>query len=120
MASKKENIICPVEKTLDIIGKKWAVLIVRDLLGGKKRFGELLSSLKGISPRTLSARLDDLEENGVLLKKVYPVMPLKVEYSLTKKGEELHIILDQMSKWGADENISCETCGRGCLVRTIS
>jgi len=115
MASKKQNTICPVERTLNIIGKKWAVLIVRDLLGGKKRFGELLDSLHGISPRTLSARLDDLEDGGVLHKEIYPVMPLKVEYSLTKKGEELHIILDQMSKWGQDEKISCKNCEKDCF-----
>lgn len=92
---------CPVEKTLNIIGKKWAVLIIRDLLGGTKRFGQLLGSLKGISPRTLSARLNDLEKNGVLSKKVFPQVPLRVEYSLTKRGKDLHSILDQMRKWGS-------------------
>ena len=92
---------CPVEKTLNIIGKKWAVLIIRDLLSGKKRFGQLLASLSGISPRTLSARLSELEENGVVKKKVFPEIPLHVEYSLTKRGNELHFILDQMSKWGS-------------------
>ena len=98
---KKKIINCPVEKTLNIIGKKWAALIIRDLLNGKKRFGELLRSLSGISPRTLSARLNDLEKNGVLKKRVFPEMPLRVEYSLTKKGKDLHFILDQMRKWGS-------------------
>jgi len=97
-----EKIIgCPVEKTLNIIGKKWAVLIIRDLLSGKKRFGQLLSSLSGISPRTLSARLNDLEKNGVLKKKIFLEIPLRVEYSLTKRGKDLHFILDQMNKWGS-------------------
>lgn len=102
MTKIKEKIInCPVEKTLNIIGKKWAVLIIRDLLNGKKRFGELLRSLFGISPRTLSARLNDLEKNGVLKKRIFPEIPLHVEYSLTKRGKDLHFILDQMRKWGS-------------------
>ena len=98
---KKKIINCPVEKTLNIIGKKWAVLIVRELLNGKKRFCQLLASLSGISPRTLSARLNDLEKNGVLKKRVFPEIPLRVEYGLKKRGKNLHFILDQMSKWGS-------------------
>ena len=102
MSKTKEKIInCPVEKTLNIIGKKWAVLIIRDLLEKKRRFGELLKSLEGISPRTLSSRLDDLEQNDILKKKIFPEIPLHVEYTLTKRGKELHLILDQMNKWGA-------------------
>jgi len=85
---------------LTVIGKKWVVLIIRDLLTGKKRFGELMNSLHGISPRTLSARLSELEEYGIVKKKIFPVVPLKVEYSLAKKGRELKVILDQMAKWG--------------------
>lgn len=99
--NKEKNIKCPVEKTLNIIGKKWAVLIIRDLLSGKKRFGQLLTSLTGISPRTLSARLNDLEKNGVLTKKIFPEIPLHTEYSLTERGKDLHFILDQMNKWGS-------------------
>jgi DNA-binding HxlR family transcriptional regulator len=98
---KEKHVNCPVEKTIEIIGKKYAVLIIRDLLSGKKRFGELLNSLTGISPRTLSARLDELEADKIIKKKVFPVIPLHVEYSLTKRGSELHEILEQMSKWGA-------------------
>lgn len=98
---KEKHHSCPVEKTLNIIGKKWAVLIIRDLLTGTKRFGELLSSLQGISPRTLSARLTELEEDSVIRKKVFAEMPPHVEYSLTRRGTELHSILDDMSRWGA-------------------
>lgn len=95
---------CPVEKTLAIIGKKYAPLIVRDLLTGKKRFGELLNSLSGISPRTLSARLAELERDGIIKKKIFPEVPPHVEYCLTKRGEELHGILDQMSKWSTKKD----------------
>lgn len=98
--NKKMHVGCPVEKTLAIIGKKWAPLIIRDLLTGKKRFGQLLTSLSGISPRTLSARLGELEKDGILKKKIFPVVPLHVEYTLTLRGKELHNILDQMSNWG--------------------
>lgn len=102
MALRKENHpICPVERTIGIIGKKWAALVIRDLLGGRRRFGELLSSLSGISPRTLSARLDELERSGVVKRKVFPEMPPHVEYRLTKRGEDLHLIIDQMARWGA-------------------
>ena len=98
---KEKTINCHVERTLNIIGKKWAVLIIRDLLSGKKRFGELLLSLSGISPRTLSARLNELESNFIIKKKIFPQVPLKVEYTLTKRGKDLHFILDQMNKWGS-------------------
>ena len=102
MPKLKEKITCcPVEKTLNIIGKKWAVLIIRDLLSGKKRFGQLLDSLAGVSPRTLSARLRELENSDVIKKKIFQEIPLHVEYSLTKRGGELHFILDQMNKWGS-------------------
>ena len=103
----EKHAICPVVKTLNIIGKKWAVLIIRDLLTGTKRFGQLAASLEGISPRTLSARLGELEKSGVIRKKIYAEVPLHVEYSLTKRGDELHDILDQMSKWGAAEPGEC-------------
>ena len=92
---------CPVERTLSIIGKKYAVLIIRDLLSGPKRFGELLSSLDGISPRTLSARLSELENDKILKKKIYPVLPPHTEYTLTKSGHELNTIINQMANWGA-------------------
>jgi len=97
---KKKSLICPIESTLNVIGKKWAILIVRDLLNGKKRFGELARSLFEISPRTLSARLVELEKYGIIERKVFPEVPLHVEYSLTQKGHELRLILEQMRKWG--------------------
>lgn len=98
-ANKSQS--CPVEKTLSIIGKKWAVLIIRDLLTRTMRFGELLSSLEGISPRTLSARLVELEHDGIITRKALDKMPPHVEYSLTPRGRALHTILDDMSRWGS-------------------
>jgi len=97
---EKEYGTCPIERTLNVIGKKWTILIIRDLLNGKKRFGELARSLSKISPRTLSARLVELEKCGIIERKVFPEIPLRVEYSLTKRGHELKLILKQMRKWG--------------------
>lgn len=96
----KENIECTVERTLEVIGNKWTTLILRDLLQDTKRFGELRNSLTGISPKTLTNRLRYLEEQGVLTRKIYPEIPPRVEYSLTKKGKALGKIINEMSKWG--------------------
>ena len=92
-----------VTKTIKIIGSKWTILILHELCEGTKRFGELERSLKGISPKTLSQRLKDLEKSGVVSKKVYPTVPLKVEYSLTEKGKSLKEIIDKMVEWGSRE-----------------
>ncbi len=91
---------CGVEKTLKIIGSKWTILILHQLCGGKKRFGELQRSLPGISPKTLSERLKQLEENDILTKKVFAEVPLHVEYSLTIKGQSLKDIINRMGDWG--------------------
>lgn len=91
---------CFVENTLSVIGGKWTVLIVKQLLSGKKRFGELLRLLEGISPRTLSLRLSELERDGVIIKKIFQEMPPHVEYRLTKQGLALVTILNHMHKWG--------------------
>lgn len=91
---------CGIEKTMKIIGRKWTVLILRDIFNDKKRFGELLSSLDGISPKTLSLRLKDLEKNKLISKKIYKEIPLHVEYSLTEKGKSLSKILKDLRLWG--------------------
>lgn len=83
-----------------MIGKKWVILILRDLLGGTRRFTDLLQSLSGISPKTLSERLKELEEDGLITRKAYPEIPPRVEYSLTEKGRSLNGILEAMMKWG--------------------
>jgi len=93
-----------VARTTKIMGNKWTPLILRDLATGPKRFGELESSLQSISPRTLSARLDDLVCFGIISKKTFAEKPPRVEYTLTKKGEDLLPILKQMATWGTKYN----------------
>jgi DNA-binding HxlR family transcriptional regulator len=89
-----------VQKTLKIIGSKWTVLILRELCDGTKRFGELEKNLEGISSKTLSIRLKELEKNGILKKKIYPTIPPKAEYTLTPKGQSLKSIISSMHEWG--------------------
>ena len=97
---KKELPACPVEITMSLIGDKWKVLIVRDLLTGTKRFGELRKSVTGISQKVLTNNLRQKEESGLVKRKVYAEVPPRVEYSLTKTGLSLKPILDSMVKWG--------------------
>ncbi len=93
---------CPVETTLMLIGDKWKVLILRDLMGGTKRFGELKKSIGTVSQKVLTAQLRDMEEKGLLTRKVYAEVPPRVEYTLTETGYSLKPILDSMWAWGAD------------------
>ena len=93
---------CPVETTLMLIGDKWKVLILRDLMDGTKRFGELKKSIGTVSQKVLTAQLRDMEENGLLTRKVYAEVPPRVEYTLTETGYSLKPILDAMWAWGAD------------------
>ena len=97
---KKELPSCPVEITMSLIGDKWKVLIVRDLLTGTKRFGELKKSVTGISQKVLTSNLRQMEASGLVKRKVYSEVPPRVEYSLTKTGLSLKPILDSMVKWG--------------------
>ena len=99
----KELPACPVETTLTLIGDKWKVLILRDLLPGTKRFGELKKSIGGVSQKVLTAQLRDMEESGLVSRRVYAEVPPRVEYSLTELGQSLKPILDSMWNWG--ENI---------------
>ena len=100
MQTTKELPACPVETTLMLIGDKWKVLILRDLLTGTKRFGELKKSLGGVSQKVLTAQLRDMEETGLLIRKAYAEVPPRVEYSLTELGRSLAPILDAMRSWG--------------------
>ena len=89
-----------METTLSLIGDKWKVLILRDLLPGTKRFGELKKSIGSVSQKVLTAQLRDMEENGLVNRKVYAEVPPRVEYSLTELGQSLKPILDAMWNWG--------------------
>lgn len=93
---------CPVETTLTLIGDKWKVLILRDLLSGTKRFGELKKSIGSVSQKVLTAQLRDMEESGLLSRKVYAEVPPRVEYTLTELGYSLKPILDAMWNWGEE------------------
>ena len=96
----KELPACPVETTLTLIGDKWKVLILRDLMPGKKRFGQLKKSVGNISQKVLTAQLRAMEESGLVHRKVYAEVPPRVEYSLTALGQSLKPILDAMWAWG--------------------
>lgn len=93
---------CPVETTLMLIGDKWKVLILRDLLTGTKRFGELKKSVGNVSQKVLTAQLRDMEEKGLITRTVYAEVPPRVEYSLTELGQSLKPILDAMQAWGTE------------------
>ena len=97
---KTELPACPVEITMGLIGDKWIVLIIRDLLTGTKRFGELKKSLSGITQKVLTNNLRQMETSGLILRKVYAEVPPKVEYSLSDTGLSLKPILDSMVEWG--------------------
>ena len=85
---------------MQIIGNKWTALILRDLFTGPKRFCELERSVGSINPRTLSQRLDDLEQHGIVTRACFNEMPPRIDYTLTKKGQDLQPILEQMAAWG--------------------
>ena len=99
---KKEMPACPVETTLTLIGDKWKVLILRDLMPGTKRFGELKKSIGNVSQKVLTAQLRDMEASGLVSRKVYPEVPPRVEYTLTETGYSLKPILDAMKEWGTN------------------
>lgn len=98
----KEIPNCPVEITLQLIGDKWKVLIIRDLLTGTKRFSELMRSVTGITQKVLTSHLRSMEADGLLTRKAYSEVPPRVEYSLTPVGYSLKPILDSMTVWGTE------------------
>ena len=96
----RDQVVCPVARTAEIVSGKWTLLIIRDLTTGTKRFSELERSLEGISPKTLSERLVALEREGVLHRQTYAEVPPKVEYSLTEKGQALAALIEAMREYG--------------------
>lgn len=93
---------CPVETTLLLISDRWKVLIIRDLLDGTKRFGELKKSIGNVSQKVLTANLRSMEDSGLLTRKVYAEVPPRVEYTLTETGYSLKPVLDALSEWGTE------------------
>lgn len=93
---------CPVETTLTLISNRWKVLILRDLMTGTMRFGELKKSIGHVTQKVLTANLRDMEDKGLLTRKVYAEVPPRVEYTLTDLGRSLKPILDAMYKWGEE------------------
>lgn len=96
----KELPACPVETTLMLLSDKWKILILRDLIDGTKRFGELKKSIGNVSQKVLTANLRSMEEDGLVSRKVYPEVPPRVEYTLTETGYSLKPVLDSMWNWG--------------------
>jgi DNA-binding HxlR family transcriptional regulator len=90
---------CPIDNTFKLIGKKFTILIIRDMMKNKTRFNQFLDSIEGINPKILSARLKEMEKCGLIKRKVYSEIPVKVEYFLTEKGTALKPILDQMASF---------------------
>ena len=99
-AAAKTLPACPVETTLTLISDKWKVLILRDLMPGTKRFGELKKSVGNVSQKVLTSQLREMEQSGLLIRTVYPAVPPRVEYTLTDLGRSLKPILDAMQSWG--------------------
>ena len=100
--AEKELPACPVETTLTLIGDKWKVLILRDLMPGTKRFGELRKSLGTVSQKVLTTQLRQMEDNGLIIRTVYAEVPPRVEYTLTELGYSLKPVLDVMGTWGRE------------------
>lgn len=101
-SSVKELPACPVETTLTLISDKWKVLILRDLLQGTKRFSELKKSIGHVSQKVLTSQLRQMEESGLLTRKIYTEVPPRVEYTLTDVGYSLKPIMDAMWAWGEE------------------
>lgn len=100
MKTKKELPDCPVATTVNLIGNKWKLLILRDVLTGPKRFGDLLKSLEGINPKVLTENLKQLEADGILIRTAYQEKPPCVQYSLSELGEGMRPLIYQMEQWG--------------------
>lgn len=95
-----QKINCPIAVTLSFIEGKWKILILRDLLNGKKRFGELQRSVEGISQKVLTTQLKSLATNGIVERIAYAEVPPRVEYQLTAEGYSLHTVIEAMNTWG--------------------
>lgn len=96
----EENTVCPVETTLSLIGDRWKILILRDLLKGTMRFGQLQKSIGKVSQKVLTSQLRDMEAHGLVHREAFAEIPPRVEYSLTETGLSLEPVIDSMLAWG--------------------
>ena len=99
---------CPVETTLMLIGDKYKVLIIKELIAGTKRFGELKKAIPSVSQKMLTQQLRAMEKDDLVLRKVYAEVPPRVEYSLTETGQSLKVVLNVMMTWGEQYREKCE------------
>ncbi len=102
MLSREELPACPVATTVQLIGNKWKLLILRNLLAGTQRFGELKRAIPGISPKVLTENLRAMAEDGIVLRTAYAEVPPRVEYSLTELGDSMRPVIKAMEAWGRD------------------
>ena len=102
MLTKEEMPACPVATTVQLIGSKWKLLIMRNLLARPWRFNELKKDLEGISQKVLTDSLRSMEEDGIITRTVYPEVPPRVEYALSDLGESMRPIIDVMQRWGLE------------------
>lgn len=102
MLTKEEMPACPVATTVQMIGSKWKLLIMRNLLARPWRFNELKKDLEGISQKVLTDSLRSMEDDGIIIRTVYPEVPPRVEYSLSELGESMRPIIKSMEQWGLD------------------
>jgi len=109
--------VCPIAQTLDLIGERWTLLMVRELAFGRTKFSEFQEGLPGIPARVLSDRLKKLEQHGFVDRTVYSQHPLRAEYRLTPKGESLKPVLDALVRWGYEHCLSAEE--REALLREV-
>jgi DNA-binding HxlR family transcriptional regulator len=114
--AKRYGQSCPVAKSLDLVGDRWTLLIVRDLLSGPQRFQSLQDGLKGIAPNILSERLQRMEEHGLVTRRFYSDHPPRAEYTLTERGRELGVVVGALAAWGTrhvhrESALVHETCG---------
>ncbi len=118
--AKPYNQTCPIARTLDIIGDRWTLLIVRDLFMGSTRFTQFLVTSPGLPSKLLSGRLKKLEEHGLIERVVYSQHPLRAEYHLTEEGRSLAPVIDAIVRWGLDHCFEDEPEARAAVLERIN
>ncbi|WP_294550742.1 helix-turn-helix domain-containing protein [uncultured Pseudoflavonifractor sp.] len=107
MLTKEEMPACPVATTVQLIGSKWKLLIIRNLMQRPWRFNELRRDLAGISQKVLTDSLRSMEEDGIITRTVYPEVPPRVEYALSELGKSMRPIIEAMAEWGRNYKARC-------------